>query len=313
MFPRRRLNGQRGAGSPVLSGASSASASLLQHPTPTPCASRQRGGIWGIAHSPGKGLPPAFLAQTSTYCNSSAFGNFAPHQQTPPGNFEKKNKGAKNKEPGRGRKGREGRGSSPLSGQAGDPPLAAPGSALPARRLLSGAAPGWPWAPHPGSEPPHRPCQGLLGVCLCSCRALSDGISGGSCPAAPAHGGAFPAAQRYPSQGPLRASSAASPAGDPFPRRATGVHPTAAVPEPGPLREAAREAFRDSLETASKKPMEIRLPFRCGSPAPLAATLNFCQSIAVRPFSDGPLPSHPSYRERPSASVLLPLLSAKQP
>lgn len=110
MFPRRRLNGQRGAGSPVLSGASSASASLLQHPTPTLCASRQRGGIWGIAHSPGKGLPPAFLAQTSTYCNSSAFGNFAPHQQTPPGNFEKKNKGAKNKEPGRGRKGREGKG-----------------------------------------------------------------------------------------------------------------------------------------------------------------------------------------------------------
>lgn len=111
----------------------------LQHPTPTPCASRRRGGIWGIALSPGKGPPPSFLAQTSTYCNSSAFGNFAPHQQPPPETSRRRTKGQRTKSRGGVGKGEKGE-LPPFGSDRRPSPPAAPGSALPACHEAPAAA-----------------------------------------------------------------------------------------------------------------------------------------------------------------------------
>lgn len=145
---------------------------------------RQSDRIWGTARSPGKRPPPLFPAPASPYCNSSGFSNFPPHLHPSwklrANAEERENKGAKNKEPGRGKEGREGE-RSPLSGQpGGSPPPAAPGcsrarppqsrSRLLPRRLPQrgtpagrpGPPPRWPWAPCLGYEP--HPREGFLGV-----------------------------------------------------------------------------------------------------------------------------------------------------
>lgn len=148
---------------------------------------RQSDRIWGMARSPGKRPPPLFPAPASPYCNSSGFSNFPPHLHPSwklrANAKERENKGAKNKEPGRGREGREGE-RSPLSGQPGGSPAAAPGgsparppqsrSRLLPRRLPQRGTPagrpgpplGWPWVPYPGYEPP-SPARASSGSGLC--------------------------------------------------------------------------------------------------------------------------------------------------
>lgn len=184
----------------------------------------------------------------------------------PPGNFERKNKGAKNKEPGRGRKGSGGKGELPLFGSGRRPsPPAAPGSALPARhgarprRLLSGDARGWPWALPPGSEPPHGPCQGLLGVWFVPGRA------------APAPARAFPAGQPRPGEGPHRASSAASPAGGwrrPVPRDSNRCPPHSRGPRAGAAPRGGLRGFWGQLEN-SEQETEAKQPSRFAARVPL--------------------------------------------
>ncbi|XP_074393180.1 uncharacterized protein LOC113458737 [Zonotrichia albicollis] len=239
LFPKTRLNGEGGARSlgAVATGASAASASLRARPSssaPHRALAQAEGfGEWLLA----LGRDPHPLSVLRHPLNEiPQLSATLLRTSNPPGNLEKKNKGAKNKEPGRGRKGRggegrEGKGELPPFGSGRDPPLrprrvsAARPHGAPA--VQSGAGHGWPWEPHPGSEAPTGPAGACSGSAWCpaalprSCRALSDETAGGGCPGSPAHGRARPAAQRCPSEVPRRAPSAASPAGSPVPGRAT--------------------------------------------------------------------------------------------
>lgn len=144
-FPNMRLNGEGGVRSlgAVTAGASSASASLRARPgssTPhRPLAQADNAAGFGetllalgrdphplsLLRHPLNVIPQ--LSATSLRTSNS------------PGNFEKKNKGAKNKELGRGRKGRGG-GALRFRVRPETLPSGRPGSALPARHGAPAAA-----------------------------------------------------------------------------------------------------------------------------------------------------------------------------
>lgn len=147
-----------GRGSPIPSfcPSISASAARLRRETPVPWARQTKrhnlgNGSWAWEGCLPLRPAPLFTSLTSSYCNSSAFSNFPPHLQPcwklRANAEERENKGAKNKELGRGEEGREGRAPRFRDSPRTSPSRGVPASGVPGRRR--GGSLGWPRAPLP--------------------------------------------------------------------------------------------------------------------------------------------------------------------